>query len=793
MLASTFSVAPAPSLNDHVQPRTYLRGVSRRMSYQVLARKWRPRTFHELIGQEHVSRALVNALDQGRLHHAYLFTGTRGVGKTTLARILAKCLNCEQGVSSQPCGQCETCRDIDNGRFVDLIEVDAASRTKVEDTRELLDNVQYAPTQGRYKVYLIDEVHMLSTHSFNALLKTLEEPPPHVKFLLATTDPQKLPVTVLSRCLQFTLKNMPPERVVEHLTRVLEAEQVAFDPQALWLLGKAADGSMRDAMSLTDQAIAFGQGEVRREDVAAMLGTLDHAHLIALAQALADVDAERLLAEVAALAEQGPDFAGVLDELSGLMHRLAIAQMVPSALDNGHGDREELLALAGRFTAEDVQLYYQIALQGRGDIDNAPDTRSAVEMTLLRMLAFRPQGVPTPPQTDLPLRGNPQDENDGGRDAQRETRAGGTAAEDARADDPAPAEPMASAASATAPESVAPESAASGPTSVNPKEPAPHEPPPAVDQRPVGPGAAPVASSPAAVEPQADDRPPWSVDVEAPGATQQPAPATEESTSWEAESFSAADFSTPGVEAGDVGASDGSDVSGDAESGREIDFDSDADLQDDAYAWAEQSNVSRDESLAALPDSHDPAPALPVDPNASSAHPADMPSERDAAEMPRAAASAGESSSPAVIDESPEPAGVVAATTPLTHDLWLERFDRLDIGGLTRNLAAHCVIDSDDGHVLHVTLDPGQSAMLSELHVDRITKALAGIGYARRLEVNVAELDGSRETAKARRDREARERHARAVEALRVDPHIQELEARFGARLIEESVTADRV
>ncbi|WP_081945812.1 DNA polymerase III subunit gamma/tau [Halomonas salina] len=261
------------------------------MSYQVLARKWRPRTFHELVGQEHVQRALVNALDQGRLHHAYLFTGTRGVGKTTLARILAKCLNCtagghgDEGVTSTPCGQCPSCEAIDDGRFVDLIEVDAASRTKVEDTRELLDNVQYAPTQGRYKVYLIDEVHMLSTSSFNALLKTLEEPPPHVKFLLATTDPQKLPPTVLSRCLQFTLKHMPPERIVGHLSKVLEAESVSFEESALWLLGKAAEGSMRDAMSLTDQAIAFGQGEVRHADVAAMLGTLDHRHVLALLEA----------------------------------------------------------------------------------------------------------------------------------------------------------------------------------------------------------------------------------------------------------------------------------------------------------------------------------------------------------------------------------------------------------------------------------------------------------------------------------------------------------------------------
>src|SRR5690554_2510941 len=274
------------------------------MSYQVLARKWRPQSFLEMVGQEHVLKALVNALDQNRLHHAYLFTGTRGVGKTTVARIFAKCLNCESGVTSKPCGTCVACREIAEGRFVDLIEIDAASRTKVEDMRELLENVQYAPTRGRFKVYLIDEVHMLSTSSFNALLKTLEEPPSHVKFLLATTDPQKLPVTVLSRCLQFNLKAMPPEPIVRHLAKVLEAEGVDFEESALWLLGRAADGSMRDAMSLTDQAIAFGQGRVQQVDVAAMLGTLDQRYIVALIEALAEVDAARLLAEVAQLAER---------------------------------------------------------------------------------------------------------------------------------------------------------------------------------------------------------------------------------------------------------------------------------------------------------------------------------------------------------------------------------------------------------------------------------------------------------------------------------------------------------
>ncbi|WP_313225076.1 DNA polymerase III subunit gamma/tau [Stutzerimonas nitrititolerans] len=371
------------------------------MSYQVLARKWRPRSFREMVGQTHVLKALINALDSQRLHHAYLFTGTRGVGKTTIARIIAKCLNCETGVSSTPCGQCSVCREIDEGRFVDLIEVDAASRTKVEDTRELLDNVQYAPSRGRFKVYLIDEVHMLSSHSFNALLKTLEEPPPHVKFLLATTDPQKLPVTILSRCLQFSLKNMPPERVVEHLTHVLGAENVPFEPDALWLLGRAADGSMRDAMSLTDQAIAFGEGKVLAEDVRSMLGTLDHGQVYGVLQALLEGDARALLDAVRHLAEQGPDWGGVLAEMLNVLHRVAIAQALPEAVDNGQGDRERVLALAQALPAEDVQFYYQMGLIGRRDLPLAPDPRSGFEMVLLRMLAFRPAGDESAPRTPL--------------------------------------------------------------------------------------------------------------------------------------------------------------------------------------------------------------------------------------------------------------------------------------------------------------------------------------------------------------------------------------------------------
>ena len=368
------------------------------MSYQVLARKWRPRTFREMVGQEHVLQALVNALDNDRLHHAYLFTGTRGVGKTTIARILAKCLNCERGVSSEPCGECSSCLEIAEGRSVDLIEVDAASRTKVEDTRELLENVQYAPTHARFKVYLIDEVHMLSGHSFNALLKTLEEPPPHVKFLLATTDPQKLPATILSRCLQFNLKNMPPDQIVGHLSRVLGEESIDFEEQALWLLGRAADGSMRDALSLTDQAIAFGSGRLVENDVRSMLGTVDLAFVYELLEAVASGESARVLEVVERMAEHAPDFEGSLDEIVSLLHRVAVAQAVPEAIDNRWGDSDKIAALASAITAEDAQLFYQIAITGKRDLPLAPDPRIGFEMVLLRMVAFRPAAAVTDEQ-----------------------------------------------------------------------------------------------------------------------------------------------------------------------------------------------------------------------------------------------------------------------------------------------------------------------------------------------------------------------------------------------------------
>jgi DNA polymerase III subunit gamma/tau len=378
------------------------------MSYIVLARKWRPKRFAEMVGQEHVLRALGNALDTGKVHHAFLFTGTRGVGKTTVARILAKSLNCETGVSSNPCGVCAACREIDEGRFIDLIEVDAASRTKVDDTRELLDNVQYAPTRGRYKVYLIDEVHMLSGHSFNALLKTLEEPPPHVKFLLATTDPQKLPVTVLSRCLQFSLKRLSAQLIGERLKFIAAAEKLEYEPAAMALLARAAEGSMRDGLSLMDQLIAFGGGSLNEADTRSMLGTIDRGHATRILDALARQDGPGLLAHAQELDRDAPDYDRALMELAAILQRIAIVQIVPeAAAQDEEFDGEALTRLARTLSPEDVQLYYQIALGGRRDMAMAPEPRIGFEMSLLRMLAFRPETAQSNAAPTAPGAGRP--------------------------------------------------------------------------------------------------------------------------------------------------------------------------------------------------------------------------------------------------------------------------------------------------------------------------------------------------------------------------------------------------
>ena len=360
------------------------------MSYQVLARKWRPKNFSEVAGQGHVLKTLINALDNQRLHHAYLFTGTRGVGKTTLARILAKCLNCGNGITSSPCGKCNACNEIKEGRFIDLIEVDAASRTKVEDTRELLENVQYSPASGRFKVYLIDEVHMLSNHSFNALLKTLEEPPPHTKFLFATTDPQKLPITILSRCLQFNLKPLSFKIIVDFLVDILKEEGVVFDEEGVWHIAGAADGSMRDALTLLDQGIAYCKSQINGTAIREMLGIPDRLQSFLILQALAERSAPNVIKVISELAEKSPDYKSLLDDLLSVLHRLAIAQVLPESVENNLGDKEKLLKLSEIFLEQDLQLYYQMGCKARAEIETAPDPKTSFEMLMLRMITFSP-------------------------------------------------------------------------------------------------------------------------------------------------------------------------------------------------------------------------------------------------------------------------------------------------------------------------------------------------------------------------------------------------------------------
>jgi DNA polymerase-3 subunit gamma/tau len=703
------------------------------MSYQVLARKWRPRSFREMVGQTHVLKALINALDSQRLHHAYLFTGTRGVGKTTIARIIAKCLNCETGITSSPCGECSVCREIDEGRFVDLIEIDAASRTKVEDTRELLDNVQYAPSRGRFKVYLIDEVHMLSSHSFNALLKTLEEPPPYVKFILATTDPQKLPATILSRCLQFSLKNMTPERVVEHLTHVLGAENIPFEDDALWLLGRAADGSMRDAMSLTDQAIAFGEGKVLATDVRAMLGTLDHGQVYDVLTALIDGDARSLLEAVRHLAEQGPDWSGVLSEILNVLHRVAIAQALPEGVDNGHGDRDRVLALAQALPAEDVQFYYQMGLIGRRDLPLAPDPRGGFEMVLLRMLAFRPADSENAPRQPLKSVGI----NPATVDSQTTVAGAAPVA-------PTPALTQAAVAPAPAP-------VMAMPAPVVPVAPA-YAPAPAVAEEVDLPWNEPKAVQPVSaaepepvVAPVVEDIPEPVLDTvaEQPELTPMPTPAP----------------ASPVPDAPEVESQEQVQAAADVVTQAMLEHVPDA-------APYVPAPMERDDEPP--PDDDYYEPDIDIDP-ASFAYLDDLAHEAVEA-----------------VEKEPELLPAAKPATGLAAD-WLDLFPKLPISGMTGSIAANCTLIAVDGDNWLLHLDPAHSALFNSTQQRRLNDALNQY-HERTINLSIELIKPEQETPAQAAARRRADRQRQAEASIQSDPFIQQMLQQFGAIIREDTI-----
>ena len=699
------------------------------MSYQVLARKWRPATFQEMVGQEHVLKALVNALDDDRLHHAYLFTGTRGVGKTSIARLFAKSLNCANGVSSSPCGECAPCQEISEGRFVDLIEVDAASRTKVEDTRELLENVQYAPTHGRYKVYLIDEVHMLSTHSFNALLKTLEEPPPHVKFLLATTDPQKLPVTILSRCLQFNLKNMIPERIVDHLRHVLTQESISFEEPALWLLARSADGSMRDAMSLTDQAIAFGAGEINEADARAMLGTIDQRLVYRLLDSLVAQNAKDMLTTVSDLAQFSPDYNTVLGDLISLLHRIALGQVMPDAVDNGMGDRDQVLELARQLSAEDVQLYYQVALLGRKDLPYVPDAREGLEMVMLRMLAFRPASAP-PRSGDKP--------------------------QSVSAVSDAGAEPAA-VATGNPPQAVAP-------VADNVAAPAVEQATEAVQTQPA---AAPVA------EPDAEpvEVPAVAAPPQAPAVQESAAPVMQSSVQEAAPVVAAEPAPQPVAESAPV-----------VQEPVAVQPQQSAPVHD-VPPWEEPPAYDESYYSAAPQEASEPSKK----PEEVSQPSVAMAQHTAVAEQPVAAVTAAPTNVADGYIAEPVAEKVSQQLAELDVSQWVLLVDELGLSGMTYMIAANTSLEAVSEGVFRFHYADEQRNILNDVHTDRISAALSDY-FQQPLQVEFELGIFSRETPSLYRSRKKSERLAQAVTAIETDATVQAIIERFGGRIDISSV-----
>jgi len=777
------------------------------MSYQVLARKWRPHGFAEMVGQEHVLRALINALDNDRLHHAYLFTGTRGVGKTTIARILAKSLNCERGVGSSPCGECSACREIDEGRFIDLLEVDAASRTKVDETRELLENVPYAPARGRFKVYLIDEVHMFSKHSFNALLKTLEEPPAHVKFLLATTDPQKLPATILSRCLQFNLKRLPPGLIGGQLQRVLDAEGVAADAGALRHLARAADGSMRDALSLLDQAIAYGQGEVRDAQVEAMLGNLSQARLFELLEAIAASDARGLLGLLAQLAEFAPDYEQLLADLLGLLHQLALAQQVPAAVDGEAFDAERLAALAQRCAAEDVQLWYQIALLGRRDLPYAPDARDGLEMILLRMVAFRP---------DV---GAPAGTTNGQGVGQSGGRSGG------RSNSPLgdrTAGPAAGPAAAAAPLDAAP----APPLTTAPASPPGPTPAAAADAAPGAATTAPPKATAAKQRPEPGRGPLARMLAAGRGAAGAPS----RGASAGAKLSSASAGAEPGEPAAvPVGAGGG--VAGlpapweDAAAAVEPT----GPASPPAMSPVVKPQIIESTAAVLAPSSAEPSPAEPAPAEPAPAEPApaaavfesppldayaadaaadanadaDDWGVADAAELASSPQQAAPAAATASSARAGQPAAAAAVAPPDAVDDpladrdwspqgWLALVASLPGAGLEVQLASHCRLAARHGALLHLQLDPLHGTLLRPRAVAALEAAFAELlGCALSLRVELGEAGGGEDAAPTLAQSRAHndsERQREAEQAIADDPLVQSLCQRFAGRVVPGSV-----